>query len=74
MAQRSSLFKKEKVIDIYLGQEENVACNGKKERISKEHISPVKKIWSPKLSAFNKAIAHNVFPTPVVTPILCILG
>ena len=53
----------------YLGQDENVAYDGpiNKEMVSKLYLSRVKKIWSSKLSAINKTIAHNAFATPVVT-------
>ena len=59
----------------YLGQDENIAYKGtiNKERVSKEYISWVKKIWSSELSAFNKTIAHNAFATPVITPTIGIL-
>ena len=54
----------------YLGQDENGAYERtiNKERVSKEYLSRVKKIWSSELSAFNKTIAHNAFATPVITP------
>ena len=54
----------------YLGQDENAAYEGtiNKERITKEYLSRVKKIWSAELSAHHKAIAHNSFATPVITP------
>ena len=59
----------------YLGQDENVAYEGKinKERVTNEYISRVKKIWSSELSAYNKTIAHNSFATPVITPTIGIL-
>ena len=54
----------------YLGQEENIAYEGtiNKERVSKEDLSRVKKIWSSELPAFNKTITHYAFATPVLTP------
>ena len=59
----------------YLGQDENIAYEGtiNKEKVSKEYLSRVKKIWSSELSAFNKTIAHNAFATPVTTPTIVIL-
>ena len=59
----------------YLGQDENIAYEGtiNKERVSKEYLSRVKKIWSSELSAFNKTIAHNAFTNPVITPTTGIL-
>ena len=59
----------------YLGQDENVAYEGtiNKERISKEYLSWVKRIWSSALSAFNTTIVHIAFATPVITPTICIL-
>ena len=46
----------------YLGQDENVAYDGtiNKERVTKEYLLHVKKIWSSELSAYNKTIAHKV--------------
>ena len=54
----------------YLGQDENVAYEGaiNKERVTREYLSRVKKIWSCELSAYNKIITHNNFATPVITP------
>ena len=55
----------------YLGQDENVAAYEgtiNKERVTKEYLSRVNKIWSSELSAYNKTIAHNSFATPVITP------
>ena len=59
----------------YLGQDENIAYVGtiNKERVSKEYLSRVKKIWSSELSTCNKTTAHNAFSTPVITPAIGIL-
>ena len=59
----------------YLGQDEYIAYEGtiNKERVSKEYLSRVKKIWSSELSAFNKTIAHNAFATPIITSVIGIL-
>ena len=59
----------------YLGQDENIAYEGtiNKERVSKEYLSRVKKIWPSEQSAFNKTIAHNAFTNPVITPTTGIL-
>ena len=59
----------------YLGQDENIAYEGKinKERVTKEYLSRVRKIWSSELSAYNKTIAHNSFAIPVITPTVGIL-
>ena len=59
----------------YLGQDKNIAYKGtiNKDRVSKEYLSWVNKIWSSELSAFNKTIAHNAFATPVITPTIGIL-
>ena len=58
-----------------MGQDENVAYEGtiNKERVTKEYLSRVKKTWSSELSAYNKAIAHSSFATPVITPTIDIL-
>ena len=50
----------------YLGQDEAVGYDGpiNKERVSKEYLKRVKKIWNSHLSAINKSTAHNVFAVP----------
>ena len=60
----------------YLGQEESVGYNGKlnKERVTKEYFKRVRKIWKSELYSNNKAIAHNIFAIPVVTPTFGILN
>ena len=60
----------------YLGEDENVAYEGtiNKERVTKDYLSRVKKIWSSELSAYNKKIAHSSFATPVIAPTTGILG
>ena len=59
----------------YLGHDENVAYEGtiNKEKVSKEYLSRVKKIWSSELSTFNKTIVHNAFAPPDITPTIGIL-
>ena len=59
----------------YLGIDENISYDGpiNKERISKEYLSRVKKIWTSELSDYNKVTAHNTFATPVITPTVGIL-
>ena len=59
----------------YLGQDESVGYNGpvNKERVSKEYLKRVKKIWNSQLSAINKSTAHNVFAVPIMTPTIGIL-
>ena len=49
----------------YLGQDENISYVGtvNKERVSKEYLTRVRKLWKFKLSAINKIIAHNVLCT-----------
>ena len=46
----------------YLGQDKNTSHvdTVNKERVSKEYFTRVRNIWKPKLSAFNKTIAHNM--------------
>ena len=54
----------------YLGIDENISYDGpmNKEKISKEYLPRVKKIWTSELSDYNKATANNTFATPVITP------
>ena len=54
----------------YLGQDENISFDGpiNKERVTKEYFTRVRKIWTSKLSAYNKVIAHNSFAVPVLVP------
>ena len=59
----------------YLGIDENISYDGplNKERITKEYITRVKKIWSSELSEYNKSTAHNTFAVPVITPTVGII-
>ena len=59
----------------YLGQDEAVTYNGplNEERVSTEYLRRVRKVWNSQLNASNKAIAHNVFAAPVLTPTIGIL-
>ena len=54
----------------YLGQDENIGFNDvlNKERIIKEYMKRIRKIWSSELYSNNKVIAHNMFAIPVLTP------
>ena len=54
----------------YLGQDESVDYDGSfnKEKVSKEYLKRVKKIWNSQLSAINKSTTHNVFAVPIMTP------
>ena len=38
-----------------------------KERVTKEYLNRVKKIWQSELSSFNKVIDNNTFAIPVLT-------
>ena len=42
----------------YLGIDENISYNGpmNKERVTKEYINRIRKIWNSQLSEFNKAV------------------
>lgn len=53
----------------YLGIEETVQFNTalNKEKITKEYIKRLRKIWQSELNGFNKIIATNMFAVPVVT-------
>ena len=54
----------------YLGQDEITGYVGplNKARVISEYKKRVRKIWSIKLSAYDKHIAHNFFALPVLTP------
>ena len=59
----------------YLGIDENISYNGpiNKERVTKEYINHIRKIWNSQLSDFNKAVAHNAFAVPTLTSTVGIL-
>ena len=59
----------------YLGIDENISYNGpiNKERVTKEYINRIRKIWNSQLSDFNKAVAHNAFAVPTLTSTVGIL-
>ena len=54
----------------YLGLDEAISYDGplNKERVTKEYLRRVRKIWSSELSSVNKSIAHNSFAVPVLIP------
>ena len=60
----------------YLGMDESVGIIGplNKQRVVKEYKMRVKKIWNLELNATNKAIAHNAFAVPIITPTMLILN
>ena len=60
----------------YLGVDESVGIHGplNKDRVVKEYKARVKKIWNSELNGNNKAIAHNSFAVPIITPTVGILG
>ena len=45
----------------YLGIDENNSYSGpiNKERVTKEYINRIRKIWNSELSDFSKAVTHN---------------
>ena len=59
----------------YLWQDENINFHGhiNKEGVTEEYFTRVRKIWTSKLSAYNKVTAHNSFAVPVVVPTFGIL-
>ena len=59
----------------YLGIDENITYNGplNKEKVSKEYLNRVQKIWSSELPNFNKVIAHNSFAVCIITPTIGII-
>ena len=60
----------------YLGMDETIRYDGplNKGKVVGEYYKRVRKIWASELSATNKAIAHNSFAVPVLTPTFGILG
>ena len=54
----------------YLGEDKNIQYVGplNKACVTAEYKKFVQKIWSSKLSAYNKHVAHDVFALPVLTP------
>ena len=60
----------------YLGQDECVGYDNtlNKERVLKEYFKRIRKIWNSELYAGNKAVAHNTFAIPVITPTFGILN
>ena len=59
----------------YLRQDENINFDGpfNKERVTKECFTRVRKIWTSKLSAYNKVIVNNSFALPILVPTFGIL-
>ena len=59
----------------YLGIDENISCNGpiNKERVTKEYINRIRKVWNSQLSDVNKAVVHNAFAVPTLTSTVGIL-
>ena len=59
----------------YLGIDENISYNGpmNKERVTKEYINRIRKIWNSQLSDFSKVVAHNTFAVPTLTSTVGIL-
>ena len=60
----------------YLGQDESVSYDGplNKDRVTREYLKHVKRVWKSQLSAANKSVAHNVFAVLVITPTIGILN
>ena len=61
----------------YLGHDKNIGYVGPldKARVIAEYKKSERKIWSNKLSEYNKHIAHSVFVLPFLTPtfgIICL--
>ena len=59
----------------YFGIDENISYNGpmNKERVTKEYINRIRKIWNSQLSGFNKVVVHNTFAVPTLTSTVGIL-
>ena len=58
-----------------MGIDKSIGIKGplNKQMVIKEYKARVKKIWISELNGYNKAIAHNAFAVPVVTPTIGIL-
>ena len=52
----------------YLGCDENIAYRGtlNKEKVIKEYLNRVRKIWSSELHGKKKIITHNTYAVPVL--------
>ena len=59
----------------YLGQDEDIGFKGElnKQRVIKEYLKSVRKIWNSELYSRNKVVAHNIFAIPVLSPTFGIL-
>ena len=59
----------------YLDIDEKITYNGppNNEKVSKEYLNRVRKIWSSELYDFNKVIGHNSFAVPIITQIIWII-
>ena len=59
----------------YLGIDENISYNVpvNKERVTKQYINGIRKIWNSQISDFNKAVAHNIFVVPTLISTVGIL-
>ena len=59
----------------YLGIHENISYNGpiNKERVIKECVNRIRKIWNSEPSDFNKTVGHNTFTVPTLTSTVGIL-
>ena len=44
-----------------------------KERVIKECVNRIRKIWNSELSDFNKTVGHNTFAVPTLTSTVVIL-
>ena len=60
----------------YLGQDENIGYSDvlNIERVMKEYMKRIRKIWSSELYSNNKVIVHNTFAIPVLTPTFGIIN
>ena len=54
----------------YLGQDENLGYvrSINKERVVKEYLKRIRKIWESEPSGYHKHIAHNAYAVPVIVP------
>ena len=52
----------------YLGQDEDIGFKGElnKQRVIKEYLKRVRKIWNSELYSQNKVTAHTIFAIPVL--------
>ena len=59
----------------YLAIDENITYNGplNRDKVSKEYLNRVRKIWSSQFPDFSKVLAQDSFTIPIITPNIAIM-